>query len=52
MNDDDAKEIFDHLNNLDQNTKQVVSEVNKQIEINNNLIKNVKELENFINSQQ
>lgn len=52
MNEYDAKEIYDHLDNLDLNARQATERINNQIVINNNLIKNAKEMQDHINLQQ
>lgn len=52
MDDEDATEIYNHLENLDHNTKNTVDQLNKQVIINNNLIKNVEEINKHLNKQQ
>ena len=52
MDSEDADEIYSHLANLDQNGKQMTDEINKQIVINNNLIKNINKISEHVNSQQ
>lgn len=52
MDDEDAVEISNHLNNLDQNMNNAMNQLNKQVVINNNLIKNVDEIKQHLNKQQ
>lgn len=52
MDNEDAAEIYKHLENLDLNSKQIIEQSNKQIAINDNLIKSVNEISEHVNSEK
>lgn len=52
MDNDDATEIYDHLENLNINSKQMTSQINKQVKINNELIGSIEKIKNHINIEQ
>lgn len=52
MDNEDAEEIYAQLNNLDQNSRQITNEINKQLRVNNDLITSVDKIKNHINEQQ
>lgn len=52
MDSDDAEEIYSHLKNLDENAKQMTSELNKQVVINNEIISNIDKISDHVNKQQ
>lgn len=52
MDDADAQVIFKHLDNLDKNSMQITDQLNKQVIINNNIIKNINETIKHVNDQQ
>lgn len=52
MDNEDSEEIYKHLENLDTNSKQLIDQVNKQVIINDNLIKTLTDMANSVNEQQ
>lgn len=52
MDSNDAEEIYSHLKNLEQNTRQLTDETNSQVMINNNLIKGLNDVTEHFNEQQ
>jgi hypothetical protein len=52
MDNIDAEEIFNHLDNLDKNTKNLYVQVNKQVSINDKLIKNLDIVVDHVNAGQ
>lgn len=46
MDSDDASEIYDHLEHLDINSKQMTTQINKQVKINNELISSIEKIKN------
>uniref|UniRef100_U5ETB3 Putative retrovirus-related env polyprotein from transposon n=1 Tax=Corethrella appendiculata TaxID=1370023 RepID=U5ETB3_9DIPT len=51
MDSEDSDEIYNHLQTLDTNSKQLISQSNKQITINTQLIDSVNKMKNIINEQ-
>ena len=52
MGSEDVDEIYGHLENLDKNTGQINNQVNKQIVINEGLIKGVKNVKESLRQTQ
>lgn len=52
MDNDDAIEIYGHLENLSINSKQMTTQINKQVKINNELIGSIEKIRNDINIEQ
>lgn len=52
MDSEDSEEIYSHLQNLDENLKQITGAENSQLIINKNIVKNLESVRDQLNANQ